>query len=554
MHSPRRLRVAGLAVAALALLATACGSGANQTSGQPASPDTSPGAAQKQRVFGPADDPNPVDGGKAVIGLEAETEAIDPLRIPIAVSGHMVASAIYDPLVTLDEQGRAVPFLAEDIAGSADHRTWTFTLREGVTFHNGTPFDAAVLKANLDAYRASAVTSLGFQFFDTVTVSDPRHVVVTLEAPMVSFPLIFVTQAGYIMEPSMLANPELAATSPIGTGPFVFDNHVKDEYWRLKKNPNYWRKDADGKALPHLDALELRPMPDEAERLQSLERGDVDIIHTNKPEQVLDLRASSFKRVEYDNGEKDFIVLNTEQPPFDNLNARKAVAYATDYETWRDQVQMGVKPKATGPLSPGQPGFEEDTGFPTFDLARAKEAVAAYTAETGKPLEFTYYARDDVQNMRDAQALTSMWEAAGMKVELSGFPQIQLIARVATGAYQLSEWRLFGDPQPDAVTIWMRSTSILPPPGVSLNFPRFRDAEADGYIDTALAATDEQVKADALRNLSRRLGEMLPYIWLGRVDWILAANDRVNGIYPAQNGSVQTLGPKTWIGELWLSR
>lgn len=554
MRTPRRHRLAGLSVAALALLATACGQTGDQTSGT-AAPDTAAsGTPQRQRVFGPPDAPNPVDGGKVVIGLEAETEAVDPLRIPIAVSGHMVASAIYDPLVTLDEQGKAVPFLAEAIDGSADHKTWTFTLRQGVVFHNGTPFDATVLKANLEAYRKSAVTSLGFQFFDTVTVTDPTHVVVTLTQPMVSFPLIFVTQAGYIMEPSMLDNPEAAATNPIGTGPFVFDSRVKDQYWRLKKNPNYWRKTADGKPLPHLDTLELRPIPDEAERLQSLERGDVDLIHTNKPEQVLDLRASSYKRVEYDNGEKDFIVLNTEQPPFDNLNARKAVAYATDYATWRDQIQMGVKPKATGPLSPGQPGYEEDTGFPSFDLAKAKELVAAYTAETGQPLSFTYYARDDVQNIRDAQALKAMWEAAGMQVELSAYPQIQLIARVATGGYQLSEWRLFGDPEPDAVTIWMRSTSILPPPGVSLNFPRFKDAELDGYIDTALAATDEQAKADAMRNLSRRLGETVPYIWLGRVDWILAGSDRLNGISPAQNGSVQTLGPKTWLGELWLSR
>jgi peptide/nickel transport system substrate-binding protein len=424
---------------------------------------------------------------------------------------------------------------------------WTIETRTGVTFHNGQPWDAAALKANLDADRASMIEGRSaLQMITSTEVVDPTHVRVSLSQPWTTFPVLFDSQAGYMLAPAMLDGSE---AGPIGTGPFVFVSRVRDVLWTFHKNPHYWQP-----GLPHLDEIEFRPIPDEVARLTALQNGDVDVIHTNKPAQVEALKASDFKVVDYDNGEKDMVLLNSEQPPFDHLSARRAVAYATDYERWRQDLNHGVKPKATGPLSPGQPGYEEDTGFPTFDLARARELVQQYEAETGKPLEFEYLARADVENTGDAQALVDMWQQAGMKVTLQTLPQIQLIAHVATGGYQLSEWRLFGNADPLTALTWIRSTAVVPSPGVSLNFPRFRDAQIDADLDQAMAARDTQARGDALRALARRLGEQVPYIWLGRVDWVLAANPKVNGIYAGADGSVQSLGPKPWLASLWIAR
>ncbi len=539
------------ALAVSALMLVSCGGSSGGGGGaDPQSNAADQPAARPKYTAGPLDSTaSPQNGGKLVVALEGETDTLDPTRIPLAASGHMVASAVYDPLMTVDDQGKIVPYLATSIDGSNNYQTWVIGLHDGITFHDGTPFNAAAVKANLDAYKASGVSGVGLQFVQSITVTDPSHVTVQVSQPWVNFPQLFLSQVGYMLAPSQLAAPDPATAKPVGTGPFVFESRQKDVFWRFKKNPNYWRA-----GLPHLSDIEFRPMPDETERLAALRDGTVDLMHTNAPDSVLTLRGSDYKRVEYDNGEKDFIVLNTEKPPFDNLNARKAVAFATDYEKWRSELMRGVKPKATGPLSPGQLGFEEDTGFPTFDLAKAKGYVDAYTKDTGKPLEFEYVARNDPQNLSVAQALLAMWQDAGMKVTLSGYPQIQLIAHVATGGYQLGEWRLFGDIQPDTVSVWLRSTSVVPAPGVSLNFPRFKDTEIDKDVDKALAATDDKGKADANGAIARRLADQVPYIWLGRADWVLAANKRVNGIYPAANGSVQTLGPKTWIADLWVEQ
>ncbi len=543
------LAVPTVVVVGAMTLASCGGSSGGGGGDQQAAPADQPAARAKYTAGPPDSTAKPQDGGKLIVALEGETDTLDPTRIPLAASGHMVASAVYDPLMTVDEQGQIEPYLATSIEQSNNYQTWVIALRDGVKFHDGTPFDADAVKKNLDAYKASGVSGVGLQFVQTISITDPSHVTVTVSQPWVNFPQLFLSQVGYMLAPSQLAAPDPATAKPVGTGPFVFESRQKDVNWRFKKNPNYWRA-----GLPHLANIEFQPIPDETARLAALRDGSVDLMHTNAPESVVTLKSSDFKRVDYDNGEKDFIVLNTEKAPFDNLNARKAIAYATDYEKWRTDLMRGVKPKATGPLSPGQVGFEEYTGFPTLDLAKAKGFVEAYTKETGQPLEFEYVARNDPQNMSVAQALASMWADAGMKATVTGYPQIQLIAHVATGGYQLGEWRLFGDIQPDTVSVWLRSTSVVPPPGVSLNFPRFKDAEIDKDVDKTLAAADDKTKAEANSAIARRLADQLPYIWLGRADWVLAANQRVNGIYPAANGSVQTLGPKTWIADLWVEQ
>ncbi|MEZ5143913.1 MAG: hypothetical protein R2726_15540 [Acidimicrobiales bacterium] len=89
---------------------------------------------------------------------------------------------------------------------------------------------------------------------------------------------------------------------------------------------------------------------------------------------------------------------------------------------------------------------------------------------------------------------------------------------------------------------------------MSLNTARYADPQIDAAIDEALAATTPDQRQKAYEQVAQRINQAVPYIWLGRVVWNLAASDRVNGIYPAANGSVQTLGEKSWMGDLWIRR
>ncbi|MEZ5143994.1 MAG: ABC transporter substrate-binding protein [Acidimicrobiales bacterium] len=548
-------RTSGLiaAICGLALLAAACGSsttnqGQSQQQGQG---DGSSAAASGAQISGPADGTSPKPGGKAVFGMEAETVAIDPTRIPLAVSGHLVASAVFDSLVTVDDKGKAQPYLAKSIEPSADNKTWTITIPEGLKFTSGTPLDANALKANFDAYKSGSVTGSALTPLKEIVVTSPTSIELRLDIPWVRFNDALASQIAYVVDPEMITNADLGET-PVGSGPFVFDSHTPNSPWKLTRN-----KDFRIPGRPYLDAIEFAPIPDDAARLTALETGDVDIMHTNKPEQILQLRANdSFKKVEYSNGEKDFLVMNTQKAPFDNVKARRAIAYASNVPKWLSDVNKGVKPPAYGPLSPGQPGYKEGntTGLPQYDPEQAKQLVKEYEQEAGKPLEFEYIARDDPANMRDAQFFVDNWTAAGMKVTLKGWPQTQLVAQVGTGLYQLGEWRLFGAADPDADSYFWKTSSIQPLMAVSLNFPRYGRPEIDEALNKALAATDDSLRAEQYTSVQNNFGENVPYLWLGRTDWMMAARPSVNGMYPAVNGTIQTLGPKTWVADLWLAR
>ncbi len=550
-RSYRFARSAAVGMCVVAIAASACSTAPGIGSGD-AGPTSSTIPDLNKiggTISGPADDASPVNGGRLVVGIEAEPEGLVPTSYAFSSSGHMIASAVFDPLATLDANGNAVPYLAKAIDPSDNYQTWTITLPTGVTFHDGTALDAQAVVTDLEAYRKSIITGLSLKTVTSVTATDPTHVVVKLSQPMVAFPAQMTTQPGYIFAPAMLTNPDLAG-KPEGTGPYVFDRHENSKVWSFKKNPHYWRT-----GLPHLDAIDFKPVPDNLDRVSGLQKGDLDVIHTNRPRQVLDLRTLDVKRVENAGGEEDYLILNTQAPPFDNALARQAIAYASDTAKWRTDQNFDVEQPANGPFAPGQLGYVENNGYPTFDLAKAKDLVAQYTAQTGKPFEFTWQTQEDVDAHQETQFFIDLYQQAGMKVSVEAKPQINLVAAIASGSYQMGRFRLFSSANPDvdAESFW-ESASILPPGNVSLNFPRYQNATIDAAITKAKASTDPQVRDQAYQEVNRQLAQNQPYIWLGRPVWTLAANPKVNGIYAAVNGSVQTIGAKTWLAELWVSR
>lgn len=553
----RRVRRRGVSVVGTALvLATALGA-CSSTDKDSATPPSSTVAAVagtiEERISGPADGTTPTPGGPLVMGVEADTEAMDPGRVPLAASGYFIASSVFDSLATLDENGKAVPFLATSIESSNDAKTWTVTIPKDVKYHNGDPLTPEAVAKVLNFYRESTITG---SFFRTVTSIVPEgddKIIIELSEAWVGFPVSLTTQVGYVMHPSMIDDTALAFT-PIGTGPFVHDRRVPGESWSFRKNPEYWRKDAEGRSLPYLDEIDFLVRPDEQIRMTDLNEGRIDVMHTVKPEQVLKLRETTdFKRVEYADGEKDFLSLNTAKAPFDDVVARRALAFAIDSEKWREQIALGVKPSADSPFSPGQPGFGVENGYPQFDLNEAKKLASEYEAKHGNPIEFTMIAGDDPSDLAEAQLLVDMAAEAGMRVKIESLPQPNIIAKVVLGEYQVSVWRTFGMPDFDADVSWLRSESVVEG-GVSLNTARFADPAIDEALTDALAAKSPDERLAAYTTVSKRLGEEVPYVWLGRVVWNLAANARVNGIYPAANGSIQTLGEKSWMGDLWIQR
>jgi peptide/nickel transport system substrate-binding protein len=497
-------------------------------------------------------------GGRVVIGIDAESDGYNPVTNRFAHSGHTVASAVYDTLTTIDADGNIVPHLAESVEAADDEFTvWVITLPEGIEFHNGDPLDADAVVEVFEAHRSSLVTAASMAPVATIEATGSHEVTVSMNQPWAQFPRILDSQIGYVMAPSMLTDPNSAA-EPVGTGPFVFDEWDRGSAWRGVRNEDYWRTDDAGNQLPYLDSIEFRMYPDPTQRLDELQRGNLDLIHTLTPSSILTLRDSDFVMVEWDAGENDLISFNTDEPPFDNVHARRALALATDQRRLLTEQRSGVYPFANGPFAPGQLGYEDDTGYPEYDPDEARAELDHWRETEGlgadEPLRFSLTSVDDVAGVRISQYLVDMWAEVGVEAQVEAVAQSDVILRAVTGQYEATRWRNWGRPDPDADYIWWHSSSIRPlDEGISVNIARFADDGIDEALDEARGSEDDGVRDEAYRTVARRMGEEVPYVLLGRVAWAMAGHDQVNGWQVGgQNGTLSMLGSKSWIGEIWV--
>jgi peptide/nickel transport system substrate-binding protein len=518
LQGRRFKRVAG--ALALALVVAACGGGDDDDGGG--------GTA------GGEDAGTPTPGGRVVYGLEAETA--DGWCLPeaqLAIGGIMVADTIYDTLMRPNAEGVMEPWLAEDVTSNEDGTEWTITLREGVTFHDGSELNAEVVKNNLDAYRGAYPTRspqlfiFVFEPIESVEVVDPLTVQVNMKQPWVSFDAqLFSSGRLGIMAQAQLDDTQSCAENLIGTGPFMDPEWVPNQSFTAVKNPDYWATDAAGEQLPYLDEIEFRPIIEVDQRQNALESGEINAMHTSEAQTIDDLRglAESGDINIYESsdfGEVSYIMLNESKPPFDNLIARQALAYAVDFEEINAILNAGITTQATGPFAPGNIGNLDDTGFPTFDLEQAQSLVEQYEADTGEALSFTYSTVAGQATVQQAQLLAEQAEAAGIDVEITTVDQSTLIDTALAGDFEAVGWRNHPGGDPDQQYNWWKT-------GSPVNFGRFSDPEIDTLLDEGRTTFDgrDQIYED----LNRRFAEQVHNIWLWYTPWTIAMASDVHGV------------------------
>jgi peptide/nickel transport system substrate-binding protein len=509
------------AILALGLVAAACGGGGDDDDG-------GGGGATGE------DAGTPTPGGRVVYGLEAET--LDGWCLPeaqLAIGGIMVAQSIYDTLTRPNAEGEIEPWLAESVEPNEDSTQWTITLRDGVTFHDGTELTAEVVKNNIDAYRgtypgrAPLLFVFVFEPIESVEVVDPLTVQVNLKQPWVSFDAQLYSSGRLgMMAQAQLDDARSCAENLIGTGPFVFDDWVPNQSFTATKNPDYWAQDAAGEQLPYLDEIEFRPIVELAQRQNALASGEINALHTSDAEAVAEYRdlaetgeVNAYESEEF--GEVSYILLNESTPPFDNIKARQALAYAVDFEEVNAILNAGITTQATGPFAPGNIGNLDDTGFPTYDAEEAERLVAEYEEETGQELSFTYSTTTAAVTIEQAQLVKEQAEAVGMSVEIQTVDQSTLIDKAIDGDFEAQGWRNHPGGDPDLQYNWWKT-------GSPVNFGRFQDEEIDRLLDEGRTSLDgrEQVYED----INRRFAEEVHNIWLWYTPWTVAMAPDVHGV------------------------
>jgi peptide/nickel transport system substrate-binding protein len=470
----------------------------------------------------------PKQGGSVVFALEAETPTGYCLPdATLAASGIQVVNAIYDSLVTLNTKGEYVPYLAKSVEPNADYTQWTFTLREGITFHDGTPLDAEVLKLNIDTYRGinpsiqPRLNVFVFQDIASVDVTGPLAVTVSLKRPWVAFPAYFVGRYG-VMAPAQLADRETCATHPIGTGPFEFVEWRVNDYLKVERNDDYWRE-----GLPHLDEITFKPVPESTSRVNGLTSGEFDLMTTSNSLSIVDLQekadAGEVKLIASDKGaETAYLMLNSGKAPFDDPIAREAVALAGDAYEVNDIRNRGLNTIASGPFPP-----DNDAYLPGItrikNLKKAKRLAKEYEEQHGEALAFEYLTGPEPDLVAIAQLVKEQQKKAGIEVTIRTIDQSGLINEVLAGSFQGAGFRNHPGGDPDTNYIWWYSKSPV-------NFGNIDDAEIDRLLDDGRSEPDPDARTKIYQDLNRRFADQYYNLWSWYTYWAVAYQDDVKGV------------------------
>ena len=232
---------------------------------------------------------SPKQGGEITYGLEAETGGgWCPASARLAISGIMVVAAIYDTLTVPNTKNEIVPYLAKSVTSNADSTEWVVTLRDGITFHDGTPLDATAVKGALDAYRQSTLIGTALKNMTDVRVDSPTQLTITTAVPWPELPwaLYFDGRIG-IVAPAQLADPATCPTNLIGTGPFKLGHWTVNQELGHRAQPRLLAEGRQGHPapLPRQDHLQAGPRGRAAGELPD-QGGQLDVIHTTDGQQI----------------------------------------------------------------------------------------------------------------------------------------------------------------------------------------------------------------------------------------------------------------------------
>ncbi len=515
------------------------------------------------------EDAQPVAGGVLRYGLQADVDGINPTASALSAPGLMMGNAVFDTLAAITPEGDAVPYLAESFTPNDDYTQWQVKIREGITFHDGSPLDADAVIVNFESQRAAPLVGLAVRpFFPEENATekiDDFTVQFNLADPNAYFPATVAGQLGMVASPTWLAaavdDPTLNQ-APVGTGPFVFDSRSQDSVTRFVRNPNWWGGEV------YLDAIEFYPVPDADSLVDLILGGELEALHTTDGAAILDLGdADGIQNVLDDSGEESFVMINSTIPPFDDVRARQALAHATPIELYLELIGLGVNRAADQRFIPEDPFHNPDVTQVGDDPDTAAALAAEYCAERGSEentvlggptcsdgrinVEFQWAGPSVVQT-RTAELFDDAWSAA-FNVTFDELLEDEHIQQAALGQYNATLWRQFGAEDPSSDNVWLLCRTVGP---ISLNWPRLCDEQRDALLMQAQATTDPDERISLYQQAEQLINDAYTYIFLRHTMWDNAFTDNVHGVCSrtAPGGELLKCASngRTWFSSVWM--
>ncbi|KPI19093.1 ABC-type transporter, periplasmic subunit [Actinobacteria bacterium OK074] len=470
----------------------------------------------------------PVRGGTLTFALNQEPQCIDPHATGQSATS-VVDRPVVDSLVHLDSRGRARPWLATSWTISKDQRTYTFRLRKGVRFSDGTVFDAAAVKANLDHIvdpRTKSLSAAGYltPYYRSATVVDAHTVTVRLGTPYASLlSLLSTTNFGMESPATLKGSPASLCAKIVGTGPFVMDSAwKKGQGVTYHRNPAYrWApEDAGHQGPAYLAALRIKLITQDSVRVGALTSGQVDAIARVPAISVQQIKRGGMARIQkaYAPGENYSFYPNTRATPFSDLRVREAFRAGVDWKTIVDKLFFGVYTAAQGPLSPTTrfAAPAADTAVP-YDRAKAGRLLdeagwtgrdsSGYRTRDGKRLSVRWTvvkAAESPENITLAEQVQAEVKKLGIDLQIVNLPISQVLPNAENGTYDMLATG-FSGLDADVLRKLFGSESIAEPGKMGSNIAKYDNTTVDSALAAAEKTTDDQRRARLYRQVQRQL-------------------------------------------------
>ncbi|MDR7418773.1 MAG: glutathione ABC transporter substrate-binding protein [Armatimonadota bacterium] len=492
----------------------------------------------------------PQRGGALIVASGADAVTLDAPLITDSPSATVLEHMV-ETLYRLTPEGRIVPALALSHTVSADGRTWTIRLRQGVRFHDGTPFDAEAVKFNLDRMLDPA-TRAAFRFLisrvQQVTVVDPQTVRLVTDAPFAPLLAHLSHSAIGMQSPAAIRRLGAAdyARQPVGTGPFRFKEWVRGDRVAVTRNDEYW----GDKAL--LDEVQFRVIPDDGARLAALEAGSVHVAVRVPPREIERLKGARDLTVRVDESLRTiYIGFNVTRPPFNDRRVRQALNYAVNKRAIVNGALNGTARVSDAPIAPNVEGYSKIMTYePDFERAEALLREAGYTRQRPLRAVFVHPSGRYIRDAEIAASVQGLVRRIGVELELrtmewgaylayTNRPQEQSDVQM----YMLGWGTVTGDADYGLYALFHGSQWV--PTGSNRSF--YRNPQVDALLDRGRTTIDQAARNRIYAEAMKIIMEDAPWLFLH-------SESQVTGVRGAAQGVVVHPAERIEAHKAWLRR
>ena len=472
--------------------------------------------------------------GVLVVGQIAEPKALDPAAVT-AVNDFRILMNVYDGLVRYKPGLLEVePALATAWKISNDGTVYTFTLRGGVTFHDGSPFNAEAVVFNFDRmlkedhpYYNTGPFPLSFFFsaIKSVEAVDDMTVKFTLNEPYAPFMSNLAYPTGLIVSPAaVMRHGTSIGRNPSGTGPFKFVEWRANEAVVVEANRNYW----DG--APALQAVVFRPITDANTRTAEMLAGGIDLMVEVPPVSLSEFQGNSFTVHEQAGPHVWFLILNAKEGPFTDVRVRQAANYAINKEAIVNDVLEGTAKVAAGPTPPAFAwAYNEDLEPYPYDPNKARALIAEAGAQGA---ELTFYVTEGGSGMLDpvamGTAIQADLEAVGFDVKIETYEWNTFLGKVnpgLEGKADMAEMAWMTN-DPDTLPFLALRTAAWPE-NDGFNSGYYSNPEVDKLLEAARATTNQSERARLYKEMQVIVQEDAPWVFVANWKQNAVTNDKV---------------------------